>query len=572
MFIKKCYSNKKGVKYANYQIAHSYRQNGKVKHKTIANLGKLKESDIDSLIKGLNKIKEKPISLHEAKLKCKKVYSFGEIQVLNHIWNKLEISEIINDCVKQDKMKNIKFDITPYIKLITFNRLLNASSELKLSFWFKDIYFPEIKSLEYHKLLRSLGYITRIKNDIEKKLFEKQKDLFSLKVDLVFYDITSTYFESDGPEIAKKGYSRDKRNDRNQVLITLAITKEGFPIGHEILEGNLLDKSTVRPLIDTLKKRFEIDTCIFVGDRGMVSRENIKYLEENNYKYIFALRRRRLHEVEEILEPDLNKYNDFIEYNIDVEEKILKYLEIIQNKIRYIICHNPERAESDKENLEKKKEKVINQINDILDNKKQSKDKIIKRFCKVYNINRFYKYGLNEKEDFYYEFDEDSYAYEKLIAGKYVLKTNEHNLGSIDIIKTYKHLSKIEDSFKDMKYFLKVRPVYHQCEDNIRGHIFTTVLAYLLEKVLESYFNEEGKNRITAKRIIRYLEEVKLVENEIDSHSFGCITECDENIKMIIKKIGLKKFQSEYYLQKKNVVLPPSAIKKLSKYDICSSE
>jgi len=570
MFIKKCKSIKNGKSYYHYQIAHSYRDNGKIKHKTIANLPHLSESDISSLIRGLQKLQASPLTLKQAELHCKKIIDFAPIEVLNHIWDTLEISTIIRQALQNSgALVKIKFDLIPYIKLLTFFRLLNPGSELKLSKWFLNIYFPELKVLEYHKLLRSLGYVMRIKNEIETLLFEKQKDLFHLDVDLVFYDITSTYFEAQGPPIAKKGYSRDHRKDRNQVVIALAITKDGFPIGHEVLEGNMADKNTVMNMIDILKSRFKIDRCIFVGDRGMISKKNLQYLEEKGYKYIFALRRRRLIESREIIEKDPGKYSGYRYTDIDDKDRFIHYFEVCGEKKKYIVCHNAERALTDLEKLEKKIKKINEQIEKI-NKTKQPSDKIIKRFCRIYDIGRFYNYGLNKKGNFYYKFKNEAYEYEKLIAGKYILKTNEISLKAEEIIIAYKNLARIECSFKDMKDFLLIRPIFHQNQENILGHIFVTVLAYMLERVLERYFEEEGKNRITAKRALNNLSEIKLVVNELEGRIFGTITEKTKEVEAIMKKLGIKNFTKTYYLEKKEVRLPPKAKEKLAKYDICS--
>ena len=279
-------------------------------------------------------------------------------------------------------------------------------------------------------------------------------------------------------------------------------------------------------------------------------------LEDNNYDYIFALRRRRLGEVEEIIEEDLDRYIDFKEYNIDGKEKALKYLEVKDKKSRYIICHNCSRSEVDLEKLEKRVNKIKNRINDIIKNEKQPVDKLVKRFSRVYGLARFYKYGIDSENKFYYDFNEDAYNYEKIIAGKYVLKTNNFRISCEEIIKTYKHLGRIEDSFRDMKDFLDVRPIFHKSQDNVKGHIFITVLSYLLEKVLENYFCHEDLNRITAKKILGHLSKIKLVINRINNHLFGKITECTNEVKSILKKVGMKKFNNEYYLEKKVVVLP----------------
>lgn len=568
MFIKACKSIKNGKTYIHYQIAHSYREDGKIKHKLIANLGGLSDRDVDSLIRGLKKIKQKPICVEDAQLRHKKIISFAEIAVLEHLWQQLGISGIIASCAGKS-LQNVEWDIAVYLKLMSFCRLLHPGSELKLAEEFAGLYFPELRVLEYHKLLRSLSYAIRIKDEVEQALFARQKDLFHLQVDIVFYDITSTYFEAEGPPIAKKGYSRDKRADRNQVLIALVVTKEGFPIGHEVLEGNRLDKSTVKAALDALKERFAIDSCIFVGDRGMVTEENLAYVQEQGYRYIVALRRRRLYETAEVLEEDLGKYGEMVDYDLDGNEKRLKYLEVKEAGVRYIVCHNNERASGDLSKLERRVEKLSEQMEEISKSRRAA-DQLIKRVGRIYHAGRFYEYGLDKEKRFFYRFKEDTYAYEKLICGKYVLKTNEQRLSCEEIIRAYKTLGRIEEAFKDMKDFLEVRPIFHRTEDNVRGHIFVAVLAYLLEKALESYFVKRGKCRITARRILEHLSKVKLVVSELNGHIFGKLTENTPEVKAILKKIGLKSFQDTYYLEHKKVTIPATAAKKLAKYDICS--
>lgn len=154
MFIKKCKSVKNGKPYFNYQIAHSYRQNGKVKHKLIANLGVLSDKNIDSLITGLQKIKNQPLPLEEAQRQCLQVLHFAELQILASLWDQLHISEIIRSF--RPSLGKISFDLIPYLKLMTFYRFLHPGSELSLAIWFRDIYFPELSTLSYHRLLRSL--------------------------------------------------------------------------------------------------------------------------------------------------------------------------------------------------------------------------------------------------------------------------------------------------------------------------------------------------------------------------------------------------------------------------------
>ena len=133
-----------------------------------------------------------------------------------------------------------------------------------------------------------------MKEPLEEELWHTTRDLFNLAVDLVFYDLTSTYFEGDGPESACYGYSRDKRPDLQQVVVVLACDRKGFPIAHTVLPGNRADVTTVLEALETLRTRFAIRRCVCVADSGMVSTANLTALEQAGYGYVVAVKKARL--------------------------------------------------------------------------------------------------------------------------------------------------------------------------------------------------------------------------------------------------------------------------------------
>ncbi len=139
-------------------------------------------------------------------------------------------------------------------------------------------------------LLNNLDYI-------EKDLYYKLRDLFTLKLNLIFYDTTSSYFEGEGPSIAKHGKSRDHRPDKHQIVIGLLAGDEGIPIAHKVFEGDRADKTTVIETIDDLKKRFNLKRIIFVADRGMVSQKVLDYIKEQGFSCIVTLKKKRLNEL-----------------------------------------------------------------------------------------------------------------------------------------------------------------------------------------------------------------------------------------------------------------------------------
>lgn len=568
MFVKIITTKKAGRSYKHYQIVESYRENKVVRHRVIANIGSLSQKSIDSLIRSLNRLKQTPLTLQEAVLNSKTILEFGTVSVLRQLWNRLGISEMIQRHLQSTK---ITFEVAPYALLMTIHRLIDPSSKLRLTDLFQRIDFPEIQELDYQKILRSLVYLYKHKDLIEKDLFERQKDLFNLTVDLVFYDITSTYFEGHGPDFAHYGYSRDRRRDRPQILIALAVTQEGFPIGHETYAGNRSDKTTVIEIIDKLKKRFSINKCIFVGDRGMVSPENIAYLQKNHYEYIFALKKRRLRESQEQFEPDLSKYTPLYETDFDGHQRKLLYFEqkSLENiHIRYIVCHNEDMSQEDHHYITERIKKIQGRLQEITSQYRKAHTQL-KYAARISRIGRFFKYGIKNGLLFY-TLDEESLAYEKLIAGKYILKTDNQSLSAEGIIHSYKTLSMVESAFKNLKSFVEIQPHYHREDEHVKGHIFICVLAYLLQRMLEKYIAKPQQPLITAGRILDTLSAVKVVENELNGVTIGTVVESSKDVHEILKRLQLPTFPKTVPIRKRTVKLPDVTIRKLKRYAICS--
>lgn len=491
-------------------IVENYREKGKIKRRIISALGCLSQREIDNLMRGLNSLKQNPCTLEPLSVSHEALFSYGDIFLLQGIWEKIGIGEIINKSLGKTK---VEFDVSGAAFLMVANRCIEPFSKLKVWEWQDKIWLKGVEKLDYHKILRALDHLKKIKDKVEAGLFQKQIDLFHQKVDIVFYDITSSYFEGRGPKIAKKGYSSDKRPDLNQILLALAITKDGIPIGHEVYPGNKKHSKTVLDLVEKLKGRFNIDKCIIVADRGMVSRENIEGIRHSGYGYIFALRKRRILEVKEIIEPDLGKYDRIMKQDGEVK---LYFREVVKNGARYIICHNPEIAVNDRRKLEERRFEKEQGIKEIFDSYKDS-GVIIKHIARIPDIDRYFKYWL-DREGVKYRENTESFEYEKLIAGKWVLKTEDFSLSREEIIFEYKNLSEIERAFRTIKSFLDLRPMYHRDDDRIEGHVFVCILGYYLQKVLGKLLNDNGVE-INGIDAIEELGEIKLIRSEINGRS-----------------------------------------------------
>lgn len=250
--------------------------------------------------------------------------------------------------------RNSQFDVESALKVIVFIQLIDPVSELATYEWLKKkVYFPEGKSLKLQHLYRSLDFIAEEKKLIEKGLSDKLLNLFSMDLDVVFYNTTLVSFSGKGPDVVK--YSR---NEKKQFLVGLMLSRDGFPFAHEVMPRNTSDVTvtTVGRIGDKLSQRFSISRCLFVGDRGMVSWDNLDHLKSKGYGYIMGVPAKRYKEVRELVLSTPGRCHS-IKENLQLKETQL-------GGNCYIICHNPKEAERNQKKrqsiIQKLKEKIAN--------------------------------------------------------------------------------------------------------------------------------------------------------------------------------------------------------------------
>lgn len=516
--------------YAYLRILESYCHRGKIKKRLIANLGQLSLIDKDSLCRlGASLIEysgRKTPTLK--KLEAIAAFHYGEVIATKAIWNSLHLETILKNALPSTK--RIKFDYPLCVFIMLINRLIAPKSKLAITTWQERIYIESISKPKYQHYLRSLDYLAKSKEEIEKSLFSQLTDLFSLNLNLIFYDLTSTYFEGSSCPLAKFGYSRDKRPDKKQIVLGLLVTDEGIPIAHQVYNGNISDKSTLKDSIDTLKKRFQIKRCIFVGDRGLVSEENLNYLNLQGYPFIVALRKRSLKEVEELFNKAPSSY--------DVISDKLWLKEVKINDLRYLICKNPQKEQDDKIF----RDNLIKTVTALL-KKFSSKDaqSILKRAAEILTLKKAKRYfiiGINKGNSFFWRLNEDAIRYEKELDGVYILKTNVLDISAPETVKAYKNLYEVEDAFREIKDFLKLRPVYHYSPTRVKGHVIVCVLAYLIEKLLEKHLQRINLT-LSPREALDYLSTLKLVENKIAGRHLFCVTTPSKEHRLILKSVGI---------------------------------
>jgi len=559
MFPRISGTRSKGKFYRYVKIVENYWYKGQSRQRVIANLGsleKFKNKELEKMIKGLCSICERQ-DLNIENLKTKESPRYGDILVARHLWKELGLDELIDSRMRHTEAK-IPVELISF--LMVANRLVDPLSKLAVSSWYKEkVYLPELENTNFapQDFYRSMDYLEEMKEDIEKDLYYKLRDLFTLKLNLIFYDTTSSYFEGEGPSTAKHGKSRDHRPDKHQIVIGLLVTDEGIPIAHEVFDGDEADKATVVKTIDDLKKRFKLKRVIFVADRGMVSQANLNYIKEQGFSYIVTLKKRRLNEAKEAidatfadLEEKRKSYEKEKKNGSEEEEKEKEELLFSEYRAkegtRYLVCLNPEKKRDDEiyrevriEKGERNLEKIARSVET---GQLKNREKILKKATLALDkTNRkYFSYSSPKDGLFSYSLRRKVLQEEEVLDGIFIIKSTAFDLSPQQLIRQYKNLTGVEKAFKEIKNFLRLRPIRHHQDDRVRAHVFICVLSYLLEKIIEKRMRQVHLD-ITARETLDKLDDIRLAKNQIGKRVFLCPVEGNAEHKRILDAIGVKK-------------------------------
>jgi len=495
MFIKTCKKKIWSKEYETHYIAESYRdeKTKKIKHKHILSLSKLEPRQIEALRNSFKQEQEEKSKKNWNIEKEIKFYNTNKIQILDtkeywsikvfeHLFNKYFFWVLDKKYYEQ-------------IKAITINKIFEPKSKNSLDNWLKkvDLDFRIDTKSSKDKLYKSLDYLEKEQENIEKKLYKKNK-IENSTCDLYLYDITSTYFEWKWDEnICKYWYSRDHRQDRVQVNIWLVTNNKWIPLAVEILEWNISDKQTVQNKIDVLKERFWIENITFVFDRWMKTKANLDYIIESWYDYITALThselRNKAKENKDIEMSLFDKHNlaEFIEDMKDEKWNLIKDEKWNIKKIKYVLSHNPMKKLKDTKDrikLIEKTEKLLSSIQELKTYKQwkltqlEIQEKITKKINK-FNCSKYIFYEIKENS-FSFERKDSKIKEDENYDWFYMIESLEIYESKENIEKKYKSLQLVERAFDDVKNMIEIRPVFHYKESRIKWHIFSCFMSYYL--------------------------------------------------------------------------------------------
>ena len=351
-------------------------------------------------------------------------------------------------------------------------------------------------------------------------IFAARRDLFS-ELELVFFDTTSIYFEGRGGDtIGQRGFSKDHRPDLKQMVVGAVIDDKGTPICCEMWPGNTTDVKTLIPVTERMRKRFGIRHFCIVSDRGMISKDTIKTMEKESIPYILGTRMRRVNEIKREVLSRGGRYTEINPKGANSKEPSpLKVKQVVHNDRRYIVCLNTRQARKDAAD----REAIIEALTEQL-----------KKGPKSLVGNKGYRKYLKVDKDSA-RIDTDKVRYESRFDGKWVLTTNT-SMPADKVALKYKELWQVERVFRDVKSLLETRPVYHQRDENIRGHVFCSFLALVLRKELERHLNDAGHvfEWSDIKQDLKALQRVTIEEN---GKRFAIRSQCKGNCGKIFQAV-----------------------------------
>lgn len=349
MFPRIAKTQKKGKIYEYLVISESIRKKGKGSTtKNIANLGnieKLSTTDIESLIDGLIKIFHIEKFNLTDKLTILESLEHGSIIFWHHLWGIYELSKLIKQEIKK-RHPQVEIAVEKYVEIMVVNRGVSPLSKLGCTRWVDTTIYKVHK--DYHDLslhsehfYRSMDYLLTIKEPLEKEIFSELRNLFSVNIRLTFYDITSTYFYTSNCPLSNKGYSRDAQPDKEQIVVGVVTTWEGYPIKHYVFEGNTKDETTVQEVVSNLKKEYNIEETIFVGDRGMITHLNLTAVKTEGYDYIMGVKHKQNEITKELFIADILEGKNYHDYNgLKIQEKQYSIKNFLLLKSKRILSEN----------------------------------------------------------------------------------------------------------------------------------------------------------------------------------------------------------------------------------------
>jgi hypothetical protein len=526
------------------QVVENYWDQGRSRQRVLLTLGRLEalqeSGQLDALLASGGRLAQHLLVLsahHNGQTPIVRTRQLGPSLVFERLWQETGCAQVVSALVRD---RRFEFDVERAVFLTVLHRLCAPGSDRAAERWREDQEIAGGADLALHHLYRAMAWLGEVlpashrhdaaklvprctKDLIEEHLFDRRRDLFT-DLDIVFFDTTSIYFEGEGGDtLGQYGHSKDHRPDEKQMVVGAVLDGDGRPICCELWPGNTADVTTLIPIVDRLWRRFRIRRICIVADRGMISKETLADLDQQGWPYIVGARMRAQKEVREDVLADRKRFQVVHGRRVQSTDPApLKVKEVTLAGRRYVVCVNEEEVVTDRQ----RREALVAALREQL-----------KQGDKALVGNKGYRHYLKVEGEGRFVIDEAKLADEARYDGTWVLRTST-DLATAEVAVQYKKLWMVEHWFRSCKSLLNTRPIYHKCDETIRGHVFCSFLALVLRQELQTRLKARGHD-IEWGDVMRDLERVQYAEVEHAGLRFRLRTELAGSAGRVFQAVGV---------------------------------
>ena len=575
MYLRHSRIRKDGKTHTYWRLVRSVRRDGKVVQQTVAQLGELdaegraKARALARTIAGRNdeqrELFEEPereapaVPVRLSQVRLERGRAFGAVWLGWTLWRALKLDAV---CAERLPPGREAVPWSQMAAVLVLARLCEPSSELHIAedgyrrTALEDLLALPCEQVNEQRLYRALDRLLPHKAAIERHLKDRLGELFALEYDLLLYDVTSTYFEGLAAknELAQRGYSRDHRPDCQQVCIALVVTREGMPLGYEVFAGNRVDVTTVEEIVEAMEGRFGLAQRIWVMDRGMVSEENLTWLQASGRRYLIGTSRGEVRKWSR----QLSEEGDWQAVRDGVEAKLCRGP---QGDETFLLCRSRERREKERgmhERFAVRIEAALETLGRRIGRAKRPLDRSVleRQIGRLLERNQRaaarYQIRLEEAPEtpaglrlvWSAQPEWDAWAHHS--EGAYVLRTNVTEWTEESLWQTYVQLTEAEAAFRIQKSDLGLRPIWHQKAERVEAHILVCFLSYVLWKTLEQW-QQRARLGNSPRTILEELGRIQstdvvlpLADGSGRELRIRCVVRPDRAQALLLERLGLE--------------------------------
>jgi transposase len=566
--------HKDGKDHVYWQLVRSVRHNGKVRQETVAHLGELdaagraKAHALARRITGRGDQRElfeeappvpRSAEVRLDQLRVERDRSFGAVWLGWILWQAVGLDRVCRELLACSREGTNWAELAA---VLVIARLCEPSSELHIAEdWFRRTALEDIVGLPSpelydEQLYRALDKLLPHKEALEEHLKQRLGELFQLEYDLLLYDLTSTYFEGEAKhnELAQRGYSRDHRPDCKQVNIAVIVTREGMPLGHEVFAGNVSDVKTLKQIVESVERRYGKAQRIWVMDRGLSSKKNVAWLEQEERLYVVGTPRSEWKR----WRAQFEEQSGWQVLRDDVEGKLCVTEEGTRS---FVLCRSAQRRLKEKAMHQRFAARIEAGLQKLEQRIERSKKPLVRstidrqlgrllqrnsRSAGRYQIELIDAATVPGTLRLQWSIRADWERAAEISEGCYVLRTNVASFTAQQTWQTYIQLTQAEAAFRIHKSELSMRPVWHQKERRVRAHILVCFLAYVLWKTLEQWQSQAGLGN-SPRTLLEEFERIRstdvvlpLTQDPARELRLRCVVRPDKAQAILLQRLGLR--------------------------------